>query len=105
MSGTYGLEKFIEGPVTTDYYHSSPLHFLPDLDEDGDHLKQLRERFVLLAHGEGRYEDPNESWRVADALGAKGIPNRVDAWGEAYHHDWVTWRAMMPKYLEEFLPG
>lgn len=101
MSGTYGLEKFIEGPVTEDYFFSSPLHFVPELDEDGDHLRRLRERFVVLCHGEGRWEDPNESWRVANVLGARGIPNRVDSWGEEHWHDWVTWRAMLPKYLEE----
>ena len=38
----------------------------------------LRERFVLLAHGKGRAEDPEESWKVANALGARNIPNRVD---------------------------
>ena len=75
MSGTYGLEKFIKGPVTEDYYYSSPLHFVPGLDEDGGHLAQLRERFVLLAHGEGRYEDPEESWKIERVLGPKGVPN------------------------------
>ena len=36
-------------------------------------------------------------------LGAKGIPNRVDSWVDEHGHDWVTWRAMLPKYLEDFL--
>lgn len=103
MSGTYGLERFLEGPVTEDWYWSSPLHFVPDLEEDGEPLRMLRERFVLLTHGKGRAEDPEESWKVAGALGARGIPNRVDEWGEEWHHDWVTWRDMMPKYLGEIL--
>jgi esterase/lipase superfamily enzyme len=103
MSGTYGLEKFLKGPVTDDYYHSSPLHFVPDLDEDGDHLRRLRERFVLLTHGEGKAESPEEDWKVANTLGARGIPNRVDSWGESYPHDWVTWREMFPKYLAEIV--
>ena len=103
MSGTYGLEKFLEGPVTDDYYHSSPLHFVPELDEDGDHLRRLRERFVLLTHGEGKAESPEEDWKVANILGARDIPNRVDSWGEDYPHDWVTWREMFPKYLAEIV--
>jgi len=102
MSGTYDLSKFLEGPVTEEYARSSPLHFVPQLPE-GEHLERLRQRFVLLAHGEGRFEEPEQSWRVADALGARGIPNRVDAWGPDYHHDWPTWREMLPKYLEEVL--
>jgi len=105
MSGTYGLEKFIEGPVNRDYYEISPLHFVPDLDEEGETLRLLRRRFVLLTHGEGRAESPEEDWRVARVLGGRGIPNRVDSWGEDYPHDWVTWREMLPKYLGELLGG
>ena len=103
MSGTYGLEKFIRGPVNEDYYNSSPLHFIPDLDEDGDHLAALRKRFILLAHGEGPYESPEEDWKVENVVGPKNIPNRVDPWGEDYRHDWSTWREMFPKYLKEFV--
>jgi len=103
MSGTYGLEKFLQGPVTEDLHYSSPLHFVPGLDEHGDHLRKLRERFVLLTHGEGEWEDPNESWRVANTLGGRDIPNRVDSWGTDYRHDWVTWRDMLPKYLGELV--
>jgi len=102
MSGTYDLGKFLKGEVTSDYYHSSPLHFLPELPE-GEHLEALRERFILLTYGDGRWEEPSQSWRVADILGSKGIPNRVDAWGEDYDHDWPTWREMLPKYLDELL--
>ena len=102
MSGTYDLSKFLDGPVTHDYFASSPLHFLPELP-DGPHLEKLRERFILLTHGDGRWEEPNQSWRVAECLGEKGIPNRVDAWGEDYDHDWPTWREMLPKYLDELL--
>ena len=47
-------------------------------------------------------EDIGESWRMANVLGAKGIPNRVDSWGAEYRHDWVTWREMLPKYLAEY---
>ncbi len=102
MSGTYDLSKFLEGPVTQDYFDSSPLHFLPRASE-GPWLERLRSRFVLIAHGKGRWEDPGQSWRLADALGQRGVPNRVDEWGEEWDHDWPTWRNMLPKYLEELL--
>ena len=39
---------------------------------------------------------------MANVLGARGIPNRVDPWGPDWHHDWPTWRAMLPKYLDEW---
>ncbi len=104
MSGTYDLwKKFGEGQKPADWHWSSPLDFLPKLAE-GEHLDRLRSRFVLLTHGKGKWEDPEESWRVAGALGARGIPNRVDEWGTEWNHDWPTWRNMMPKYIDEFLP-
>lgn len=104
MSGTYNLMRFIEvGGYTEAYFVSSPLEFLPTLS--GPHLDTLRHRFILLASGEGRAENLGETWAMANALGAKGIPNRVDPWGPEWHHDWPTWRAMLPKYLDEWTRG
>lgn len=102
MSGTYTLEKFLEGPTTQSMLDCSPLEYVPQLG--GEPLAQVRENFILLAHGTGKWEEPSQSWRVADALGAQGIPNRVDEWGEEWDHDWPTWRQMLPQYLDELLP-
>lgn len=99
MSGTYDMSKWLEkSDLTLDFYYSSPMHFLPRLGESTQ-LSLLKHCFILLATGQGDYEDPSESWRMAHVLGSKGIPNRVDAWGPEWRHDWNTWRAMLPKYL------
>lgn len=100
MSGTFDLSQYVEGRMNDDFYFSSPLHYLPGLE--GPQLDMLRTRFILLPSGEGDYEDIGESWRLARVLGAKGVPNRVDPWGPNYHHDWETWREMLPRYLDEF---
>lgn len=100
MSGTFDLSKYLQGEFYEDFYFSSPLHYLPNLS--GPQLQRLRERFILLPTGEGRWEDIGESWRIANLLGRKGVPNRVDSWGPNYDHDWITWREMLPKYLDEF---
>lgn len=98
MSGTYDMTKFLKGEWSIDFYMSSPIHFLPNLQE-GTQLSLLRKRLAVLATGEGRWEEPEQSWRMAHVLGAKGIPNRVDAWGTEFDHDWPTWRRMLPHYL------
>lgn len=100
MSGTYNLES-IFGGFSDDLYFSSPMHFVPGLE--GSKLDALRERFVLLASGQGEWENVDESWGMARVLGAKGIPNRVDAWGTEWQHEWPTWWAMLPQYLREFV--
>jgi len=75
------------------------LQFLPGLE--GPQLDRLRQRFAVLASGAGDWEDTGESWRMGEALGAKGIPNRVDNWGPEFRHDWPTWHRMLPQYLRE----
>lgn len=98
MSGAYDLERSMHGRFTMDFYFSSPLHFLPNLPE-GHQLDALRQRFFLLVYGQGRWEHPDQSWRLAHVLGSRGIPNRVDIWGHEYDHDWPAWRVQLPHYL------
>ena len=99
MSGSYRIERFYDEAASQDLYFSAPLQFVPGLS--GPQLDRLRQRFVLLASGEGDWEDVDSSWRMADCLGAQGIPNRVDNWGPQWPHEWSTWRRMLPQYLRE----
>jgi esterase/lipase superfamily enzyme len=99
MSGTYRIRRFLEDRWSEDLFFASPLDFLPGLD--GDDLQLLQQRRVILASGEGAHEDIGESWALADVLGSKGVPNRVDSWGPETIHDWPTWWRMLPQYLEE----
>ena len=88
MSGTYRIERFYDEAWSQDLYFAAPLQFLPELE--GTQLDRLRQRRVVLAAGEGAWEDIGESWTMANVLGAKGIPNRVDNWGPQWAHDWPT---------------
>jgi esterase/lipase superfamily enzyme len=58
----------------------------------------------VLASGDGEWEDVGESWPMAEVLGAKGVPNRVDDGGPQWAHQWPTWRQMLPQYLRELIP-
>ena len=99
MSGSYRIERFYDEAWSEDLYYSAPMQFLPGLD--GAHLGRLRQRQVILASGEGDWEDIGSSWQMAAALGSKGVPNRVDNWGPQWAHQWPTWRKMLPQYLRE----
>jgi esterase/lipase superfamily enzyme len=99
MSGSYRIERFYDEAWSQDLYYSAPLQFVPGLF--GPQLERLRQRWVVLASGEGEWEDIGSSWQLADCLGAQTIPNRVDNWGPAWPHEWHTWRRMLPQYLGE----
>lgn len=99
MSGTYDLGRFYDGAAPGDLHALSPLQFLPGMD--GPQLDRLQQRFVVLAAGEGDWEDVGESWRAAHVLGASGVPNRVDPWGPDWPHEWPTWQRMLPQYLDQ----
>lgn len=102
MSGTYDLSDRLGEHWNDDFYYSSPLHFLPGITDPGL-LGVLRSRFVVLATGQGRWEEPGETWKMAHALGERDIPNRVDLWSESHDHDWPTWREMLPLYLDDLV--
>jgi esterase/lipase superfamily enzyme len=100
MSGIYDLKSYSKGYYDEDVYFNSPIDYLPNMSE-GEHLDQLRgKQHIHFVTGSGPYEAPQASWRIADVLGAKGLPNHVEVWGEEWSHDWPTWRAMLPSYLE-----
>src|SRR5690349_13402190 len=55
MSGTYRIERFYDEAWSQDLFFAAPLQFLPGLE--GPQLDRLRERMVVLASGEGEWED------------------------------------------------
>ena len=75
-----------------------PLYGLPAL-EDEARLRDLRRRFIHLATGEGDYEQPAESQRLAETLAARGIPHQLDLWGRDFAHGWGSWHQMLPRTL------
>jgi esterase/lipase superfamily enzyme len=99
MSGTFDLASFIGPDAGEALYFATPLYFLPGLQ--GPALQRLQHRFAVLASGEGRWENIENSWRLSEVMGQKGVPNRVDPWGPEYDHDWPTWRTMLPHYLSQ----
>lgn len=99
MSGTYDFDRWMDGHVDQNYYFNMPLRWLRNLG-DSRQLDLLRQSFFLIATGTGRYEAPWESDWVGDIMASKGIPHRVEKWGVDAHHDWPTWRSMLPLFLD-----
>lgn len=100
MSGVYDLTAYTKGYYDEDVYFNSPIHYLPNL-EDNHYLPRLRNaNHIHILTGSGDYEDPDASRSLSGILSSRGIPHELDVWGWDMRHDWPTWRAMLPYYIE-----
>lgn len=100
MSGVYDLTTYTKGYYDEDVYFNSPVHYLPNLQDDF-YLPRLRNaRHIHILTGSGDYEDPEGSRNLSSILSSRGIPHELDVWGWDMRHDWPTWRAMLPYYVE-----
>jgi esterase/lipase superfamily enzyme len=100
MSGVYDLTEYTKGFYNEDVYFNSPQHYMPNLT---DHalLEEIRKSsHIHIFSGSGAYEDPNASRSFAGILYSKGINYELDIWGSEWKHDWETWRALLPHYLQ-----
>ena len=100
MSGVYDLSEYTDGFFDDQVYFNSPQHYKPNLT-DNWYLDNIRKSsHIHILTGSGDYEDPNASRRFSEVLHNKGIPHDLDIWGPEWKHDWPTWKAMLPAYLE-----
>jgi esterase/lipase superfamily enzyme len=105
LSGRYDVTWMTDGFSSTDVYFNNPIAYVPNLH--GEHLEDVRRNVhVTLVCGQGKWEDGNieDTMRLADALGAKGIRHDRDLWGYDVAHEWAWWRRQVRFHLDRVLP-
>lgn len=98
MSGSYDLKDYTKGFFDDNCYFNSPEDYLPHWN-DGYMIDKMRQAKIIIASGQGNYENPHASRRLANILHSKGVPHELSLWGNEWTHDWPTWRAMLPFFL------
>ena len=98
MSGSYDLKSYSDGFYDDNCYFNSPVDYLPHWNDENI-LNMLRHKSIIIASGQGSYEDPDASRKLSDILSSKGIQHWLDLWGHDMPHDWPTWREMLPYFL------
>lgn len=102
MSGVYDLKYYTRGHYDDHVYYNSPIDFLPNVNDE-NYLNQMRNNLgVVIASGQGDYEDPSSSIHLSNIMNSKGIQHWLDLWGYDVKHDWQTWRDMLPYFLSKF---
>jgi len=100
MSGVYDLHEYTKGFHDDQVHYNSPMNYLPNLT-DNWYLQNIRKsHHIHILSGSGEHEDPQAARNFAGILYNKGINYELDIWGEDMKHDWPTWRAMLPYYIE-----
>ena len=99
MSGAFDLLGlgFLHGYYDADVFYNQPLDYLAGLN-DPWFLDRIRRQQIVLATGE-HDQCWNDNERLAGALRHKGLPVRLDVWGDGARHDWPWWQRMVQLYL------
>jgi esterase/lipase superfamily enzyme len=98
MSGSYDLKSYTKGYYDDNVYFNSPVDYLPNWNDEYM-LNHARKGKIIIATGQGSYEDPQASINLSNILNSKGIRHWLDLWGYDMPHDWPTWRKMLPYFL------
>ncbi len=97
MSGIFDPCRFLHGYYDEDCYFNSPPHFVANLHDWGQLERHRRNTYVLATGVHDQCWEANE--RMAAVFRSKGIPCRLDVWGDGTGHDWPFWQRMMKVYL------
>lgn len=97
MSGAFDVSNFLHGYHDQDVYFNMPPQYLANMS---DHwfLDRYRQNTYVLATGE-HDQCWNANERLAAVMRGRGIPVRLDVWGNGTGHDWPWWHQMMREYL------
>lgn len=99
MSGVYDLSEYTKGFWDEQVYFNSPMHYIPNLN-DQHYLDKIKaSHHIHVYTGSGNYEDPESNKRFSQLLWDKGIWHDFGLWGHDIHHDWPTWRNMLPHII------
>ncbi len=100
MSGKYDIYSYTHGYWDDNCYFNSPVHYLPNLN-DNYWLAFLKSRHhVYLLSGRGLGEDPSSSYHLSSILAGKEIPHTIDIWGEEWGHNAETWKSMISHIIK-----
>ena len=99
MSGVYDLAEYTKGFWDEQVYYNSPMHYIPNLGDPYYMDKIKASHHIHIYTGSGNFEDPESNKRFSQLLWDKGIWHDFGLWGPDIHHDWPTWRSMLPHIL------
>jgi esterase/lipase superfamily enzyme len=97
LGGAFNPVNFLGGYYDDDCYFNLPVHYIPSTSDHWYLDRYRRNTYVLATGDDDICRGANE--QMAGILHAKGIPCRMDVWGDHTGHDWLWWQRMLQTYL------
>jgi esterase/lipase superfamily enzyme len=98
LSGAFDNRSFLHGHFDELAYLHNPVDYVPNLDDPWFHGHFHGDWFAILASSNHDI-CLGDNYRMADLLGRKHIPHRLDVWNNDMPHDWPLWRLMARAYF------
>lgn len=103
FSGIYDIRHFSKEYFDKNCYFNSPIHYIPNLN-DNYWLTFLQKRHhVHLITGSGIGEYPPNSEKLSNILKEKHISRNFQIWDEKYSHDFNSWSKLFAYYIKHRL--
>ncbi len=100
LSGIYTAEYGFGDYMDELVYLNSPVHYLANMPADHPFLQEYRNHRGIICVGQGAWEQPETTRRIAQLNEEKNMGLWVDFWGYDVNHDWPWWH----KQVEYFVP-
>jgi esterase/lipase superfamily enzyme len=97
MGAAFDVSSFVRGYHSSDVYFNIPNQYLPNMSDPWYFDRYRRNTYILATGEHDMCWNANE--QMAAILRHKGIPFRLDVWGNGSFHDWPYWRDMIREYL------
>jgi esterase/lipase superfamily enzyme len=97
MGGIFDPTRFLSGYHDADCYFHTPTQYLVNLSDPWYYDRYHRGAYVLATGVDDICLAANRG--MSELLSVKGIPHRLEVWGDGSRHDWLCWQRMLETYI------
>ena len=98
-TAAYGFDDYMDEVV----YRNSPVHYLADMPDQHPFIDRYNRNKGIICVGQGDWEIPESTFRMAEICREKGIGLWVDIWGYDVKHDWDWWYKQVAYFVPYLL--
>ncbi|MDO4838651.1 MAG: alpha/beta hydrolase-fold protein [Clostridia bacterium] len=98
-TASYGFGSYMDEVV----YRNSPVDYLAGMPSDHPYIAEYNKHRGIICVGQGAWEVPETTRRMAEICQEKGIHLWVDFWGYDCAHDWDWWYKQVAYFVPKLL--